>query len=61
MRRTRLLLLLLGTSLLLGACAETTGPSPQPTAAPPTSIGITASTDTVQLGGQFDFDNAVSW
>jgi hypothetical protein len=45
--------------LLLGACAESTGPSPQATAAPPASTGITASIDTVQAGE--DFDYAVSW
>jgi hypothetical protein len=58
MRRTRLFLLL-GASLLLGACAEPTGPSPQATAAPPASIGVTVPTGTVQHGE--DFDYAISW
>jgi len=58
MRRTRLLLLL-GTTLLLGACAEPTGPSPLATAPPSDSLRATATADSVPPGVTSDY--AVSW
>jgi hypothetical protein len=58
MRKTGVLLLL-GVSLLLGACAEATGPSPQATVSPPDSSRDTASGAQGRSGA--DVDYAVSW
>ena len=58
MRRARLLLFL-GTSLLLGACVEPTGPLPL-SSAPPTDSTRVAGSNTTTIGGP-DLDFAVSW